>query len=586
MKGYKVTIKINDSDIKLIIPKKLENNLFIRLIRSYDYNELFRYLDENVRNISVTFYINFIELSSFHADERDLYNKNPDTEGLYKKKVKDSFLLDRFTCINPQRRFYPLYAPILHMSCIDYFDEEVIKARGIILPRYIKYIDSSIWNYYVPFDRKGNSSKAFKDRFILTLSKIISNSVNGLYTINNAREYADLHARQAKQAFMSGVGAHTKNVSPHLFHSETEMEQLLISNEESKRIKKYFNDGFRWRMLIIDDFASEALKTYPKGGSNLSKTEIIVNILSKRFGLKYRVFQNSIALYTETDNKVKIWIDTISEIHSQAIELLKYRCYDIILLDYLLKYKNAVQREYSYELLDAIKGDKALQRLAGPFKKFWIFHISSFRSAIQERLQEKGYSYNDEFWQIGQGACPINTPELFEYRLYHFMDKQINSLSLSIRKNSDDLGGIFTLKELLDKIIDGVLASVKIQQSEIHSVDLQNLDAINSLSEHISKNFEVFLQIRGNYRILKNEITLFKEKKYSSILIKSIYKDMDRYENSFWEHLIHLMFLIAHGNAPQWHEMLEELYCLDGKDLEEVIEVIRVYILRLSKVYN
>ncbi|MCS2596934.1 hypothetical protein NXV87_13745 [Bacteroides fragilis] len=166
------------------------------------------------------------------------------------------------------------------------------------------------------------------------------------------------------------------------------------------------------------------------------------------------------------------------------------------------------------------------------------------------------------------------------------MDKQINSLSLSIRKNSDDLGGIFTLKELLDKIIDGVLASVKIQQSEIHSVDLQNLDAINSLSEHISKNFEVFLQIRGNYRILKNEITLFKEKKYSSILIKSIYKDMDRYENSFWEHLIHLMFLIAHGNAPQWHEMLEELYCLDGKDLEEVIEVIRVYILRLSKVYN
>ena len=61
---------------------------------------------------------------------------------------------------------------------------------------------------------------------------------------------------------------------------------------------------------------------------------------------------------------------------------------------------------------------------------------------------------------------------------------------------------------------------------------------------------------------------------------------MDRYENSFWEHLIHLMFLIAHGNAPQWHEMLEELYCLDGKDLEEVIEVIRVYILRLSKVYN
>ncbi|RGN53642.1 hypothetical protein DXB60_21665, partial [Bacteroides fragilis] len=138
------------------------NNLFIRLIRSYDYNELFRYLDENVRNISVTFYINFIELSSFHADERDLYNKNPDTEGLYKKKVKDSFLLDRFTCINPQRRFYPLYAPILHMSCIDYFDEEVIKARGIILPRYIKYIDSSIWNYYVPFDRKGIRPKHLK----------------------------------------------------------------------------------------------------------------------------------------------------------------------------------------------------------------------------------------------------------------------------------------------------------------------------------------------------------------------------------------------------------------------------------------
>lgn len=570
---YNVSVKLTDGRVRLILPVIPEHNLLMQMIALYNYDELKELFSLDPGNVCINFYINIVRLKSFESDEKELYYKNPDTEGVYKKRIKDEFLLDKFTCIDPQKQYYPLYVPILHISILDYFDDKAKNSKAVILPRYIKYLDSSIWNYYVPYLIKDASATNFENRLRAAIKKIISNSLKGLYAINNAREYADLHARQAKQAYMSGVGAHTKNVSPYIFHSETEMEKLIKSDKDSSGyytiIKKYLENGFKWRMLIIDDFANEHLKTYPKGGSELTKTDIIVDILQERFGFKRREGDgNSICLYLNEPDNPEITIDYVSEINPTAINCLKKKCYDIILLDYLLKYKDPVEREYSYELLDAITSDEKLHNSAAPFEKFWIYHISSFRSAIQERLQEKGYNYNDKYWHIGQGACPINTPRLFEYRLYHFMDNQINNLRLSVRMKDNAKHNIITLTDFFNLM---VMAT--------------NQENNKSLPEFIARNFEKLLRLRGNYRVLKNELKLFDESN-SSVLITSIYKEIKNFENTFWEHLIHLMFLIAYGNNPQWQEMHEELYYLENIVHQDAVIAIRTYVEQLSKVYK
>lgn len=568
---YNVSIKLIDGRIRLILPVISKDNLLMQKIASYSYDELKDLFRPAQGSICVNFYINIVRLKSFESDEEELYYKNPDTEGLYKKRIKDEFLLDKFTCINPQKQFYPLYVPILHISILDYFDDKTKNSKAVILPRYIKYLDSSIWNYYVPYLINDASAANFENRLRAAIKKIISNSLKGLYAINNAREYADLHARQAKQAYMSGVGAHTKNVSPYIFHSETEMEKLIKSGKDCyyETIEKYLRKGFKWRMLIIDDFANEHLKTYPKGGSELTKTDIIVNILQERFRFnKEERGDDSICLYWNKRENPEITIDYVPKIKSDAINRLKEKCYDIILLDYLLKYKDPVEREYSYELLDAITSDEKLHNSAAPFEKFWIYHISSFRSAIQERLQEKGYNYNDKYWHIGQGACPINTPRLFEYRLYHFMDNQINNLRLPVKRKDNTKSNIITLADFFNLMVK--------------AARVENND---SLPEFVARNFEKLLRLRGNYRVLKNELKLFEESN-SSVLITSIYKEIYLFENTFWEHLIHLMFLIAYGNSPQWQEMHEELYYLEDIGSRDAVTAIRTYVEQLSKVYK
>lgn len=575
---YDAIIEKKGNEYELIIPSKNQGNPLLNAIKSIDLKHLKTPVTYS-GDATIYFCLNFLSLDTFSIDESCLYEKDPDPEGSHKRKVKNAFLLDDFTSINPQKNHFRPYIPIIHVSGQDFFSPALQASNAFILPRYIKYLDSSIWNYYVPY-QKADSHQSFEQRFRETLSEIIEHTLLGVYTINNAREYADLHARQAKESYMSGVGAHTKNVSPYLFHSEDDMKQLSVSptNAASSPLAKidtFLNQkGFHWRLLIIDDFVRQPLKTYPQGGSRLNKTDIIVNILSKRFDLHTKPFSSltgTVELYRPGANTASFSIDR-AETLQEAIDKLTHTCYDIILLDYLLNYKDALHREYSYELLDKIIKEEALHKKALPFKKFWIFHISSFRSAIQERLQEKGYAYHGDHWDIAQGACPLNTPRLFEYRLYSFMYRQIKSLSLSM-KDMAPMGEIFTVTELLEKLANP-------------SGNSPSIVTTPQLIGHFRHNFQAFLKLKEWYKDLHKELEIFENTADQSVLTRSIYTDVDKFDNAFWEHLLHLAHLIAYGSGPQWGEMSEELYFL-GEDLPQACrQSIKAHIENLRTVYN
>lgn len=564
----------------LVIDSKNHASPLLSVIQSINLAGL-KITNTAYKNATIPFYLNFLSLENFQIDESNLYKKNPDAEGFHKKKMEEVLQLNRFTCLNPQEKYVPSYAPILHVSSLDLFSETSQASHVAIIPRYIKYIDSSIWNYYVPYQRKDHD-RTFRERFLIALSEIIDNTLYGVYNINNAREYADLHARQAKQSYMSGVGAHTKNVSPYLFHSEYDMEKLVepvegTSESPFHKIDHFLKENnFRWRLLIIDDFAIEHLKTYPKGGSQLTKTDIIVHILTKRFGLKCRASAadpSVLHLYQVQNAKlVNYFLIERAQTITEAATKLKEKCYDIILLDYLLKYKDSTRREYSYELLDLIMTESDIQKMAAPFRKFWIFHISSFRSAIQERLQEKGHTYDNNYWHIGQGACPLNTPRLFEYRLYSFMYKQIDTLSVPTSYQDPGQIKIFTITQLLDYLM--------------FSPDLSNkMNTASEFTKRMRHNFQTLLQLKEIYKKLHIEMEIFRSRNQSE-LINSIYMDMRGYNNAFWEHLIHLAHLIAYGSAPQWNEMSEELYFLKNDLPEGALKRIAQHIEELKKIYK
>jgi hypothetical protein len=171
--------------------------------------------------------------------------------------------------------------------------------------------------------------------------------------------------------------------------------------------------------------------------------------------------------------------------------------------------------------------------------------VSIFRNAVNGRLQEKGYTYNDENWYVARGACPATTPELFKYNLLSFMLLQLETITkLSLSKT----------------------AQSKIQNSEskrmITVSDLLNqiyTEQLKDVRENAMIFFDALLKMRANYRILRNDIVYNNDN--GSPLVKSLYPDYIEDKtvwDAFWEHLMHLVYLTAFGTIRQWPDMWEE----------------------------
>ena len=177
-----------------------------------------------------------------------------------------------------------LELPVLHWSMYDLFTINECSLGDIYYrPRYIKYLDSSIWNYFFPIfvlKKQWNGQEQWTynnnvERVKYVLESIWRNSKHNLYCFANTHEYYELNDRLIADAFLDDK-AHGQAVSPFIFHSEYEMREDLTKrllkkerDENKKEITIYdeaksYSYGVKWRILLLDDYANRPLKERKK----------------------------------------------------------------------------------------------------------------------------------------------------------------------------------------------------------------------------------------------------------------------------------------------------------------------------------
>lgn len=543
--------------------------------------------------------------------------------------------------------------PMMHITIFDvlkegvnmsYINEYVYRETN----RFKAIMDSSIWNYYLPITDSAKSIGRFKS----IVKKIHDNVQKRLYRYSVANEYVELNARLVRNSYLSReLRAHGFSISPFVFHSEYEIEEDLLDrlrkgsmsyksqssqknaeNENSEEIKKYnaFCFGAKWRILLLDDYANERLKEVSDISNSLDfignenkiedgvvtgKLKVIVDNL-KTIGcadivwccpteceIEYKWFaegegqswkwydSNGARLTKYTDPDIAI---VCAKNIRDALKLLAFQRYDIILLDYLLAERSDKKgREYSYYLLkilyelksqsennenveagvmkplsdalgiklyqstderfvyriECVGGkykDINIEELFGPDDRLFFMYISAFVFAIQERLQEQHLLRSESFWHIARGACPINTPNLFLYYLYRAMEKRYESM---MKQGNESVG---LLIDLLSEIFEGNPRMQSVNKFN----NLLNLRAqYNRIKKDVYKEERELLNMKAGDSFINGCSPLDCR---SSRLISSTFTDILYYGNSFWEHLQHLIYLTAYGTIRQWTEMWEE----------------------------
>jgi len=239
---------------------------------------------------------------------------------------------------------------------------------------------------------------------------------------------------------------------------------------------------------------------------------------------------------------------------TEAKNAMQTEMFDMIFLDYLLGKRDGGAREFGSELLIEIQNKKDIQENAGPLGKFWIFPISAFSYAMMDELREQGYGYLSEYWYISGGADPINTPWLFKYKLVKFLNQQISSS-----------------KHNITNFLEGKFSS----RSDV------SLDA--------RKCYSSLIILRKDYYSLKSD-------KKKSFLAKSMIKYLEKHNtpNHIWEHLHHLLYLLAFGSGLEWSEMWEEFtfiknfICNQDTNCENAnyLKPIKEHIIKLQNEYR
>jgi len=318
--------------------------------------------------------------------------------------------------------------PIIFISNYNLLDEASLPPEYITNGRKL-FFNSSIWCFLLILNGDMDNS-------ISTLAKKI-NENRKLYDLNVAKEYYDFILRLYKNSYLQ-VGGHSSFVTPFKFHSETRMKNMAdrFLNKDSEEV--YLPD-FKWRILLVDDYAEVGLKI---GTENDGQT-------------KKEILEKVLGIPEKEEEKEKYWIQ-IETCKSVSDFVKKYsqeeKIYDIILLDYLLdrkSYKDEIGgREYSIDIFKWIKGrikfketgkeievitnDSEIitygESLKGPLGKFWFLPISAFPYAFMEDIRQMGYTQYDDDWVIARGADPVNTPQLFRYSLFKFMEAQLNEV--------------------------------------------------------------------------------------------------------------------------------------------------------------
>lgn len=397
-----------------------------------------------------------------------------------------------------------LFLPILHISTINLLKEDP-SFKGI--PRYAAIMDSSIWNFYFNFEDFYVNKKDIRPWIV---ESIAENTQRGIYDLSIAREFADFNARLTKQSFISDSNGHGQFVSPYVFHSERYMKEQF----EMEKVQKHMEAirQYCWRILLVDDKYKEPLSSANKG-TETNKRDIVVHLL-KNIGL-------NIEEDCDYDSKKpSIQLECAANIN-EAKSLMGKSKYDIILMDYLLN------NEYGYQLLSQIKDDK---EFAGPQGKNFFIFISAFTTAVHERLLAKGLSRSSNYWYIGEGACPTNTPELLKYRLSELMFKRL-----------EDSG----INSLSESHILKITSHIFKEKPEDVSIG-----RIKAVRERAFDTYHEFLDLHHKYALLKKD-------KGQSRLVDSFLENKV-HMGAMLEHLLQLIHLTAFGTIRQWPEIWEE----------------------------
>ena len=447
-------------------------------------------------------------------------------------------------------------------------------------PRFRYITDSGIWNYLA----------TDKEDFKNDVKEIKQNWEKGYYDLLIAREYAELNARLTQNSYLhipqnSGHGAagstnggHGAEVSPFLFHSETQIKSKI----EPQDVFSY-----QWRFLLLDDKVDKKKKdkTGILSSANddlppLTKADILRERIGQIPGAKceYVLAKKNVddgKWYFYKDGKketellappegVNIQIVCVETIEGACALMGKFE-FDIILLDYLLDKDESLSnspRAYGYQLLTKIYKREVTVEL-GPQGKLFFMFISAFTTAVNERLTLEGLSRDEEIWLIGEGACPTNTPELFKYRLLHLMKRRL------------DQTGIRGLS------LQNILGIVK----DIFSMDDTKEERILSVREKAHREYPRILELHYDYfRLRKND-------EDKSLLVQSFIKDLVHL-GAMLEHLLQMVHLIAFGTVRQWPEIWEEYHFFirtirvkgddDRKAIIEISKNIEQYIIELK----
>lgn len=462
------------------------------------------------------------------------------------------------------------FSPIIHILDKDgdiFFTDSFLRKHGDA-PRFCYIMDSGIWNFFAR-----NSSDFWRN-----VKEIVSNWSRGYYDLIIAQEYADLNSRLARKSSLyqapgtSGGGAtgHGADVSPFLFHSETRMRELLKKEGELDCLfSKY-----KWRFLLLDDKIDankyDGCLSSSDPDARITKRDILVDRISSILGdgtgatlkCKAVIYPQRATAYMrerllrtttpkeffsdEEDADILIYcVETVQEAQS----LLKKYEFDIILLDYLLGETDEISEEsnqnrytdYGYSLLNKLynlcKNDNEKAKVlrnagykVGPQGKFFFMFISAFTTAVSERLTLEGLSRNEEIWEIGEGACPTNTPELFKYRLVHLMKRRLSQ------------SGIEDMQD--EKILDTVAEVYQSKEGE-------PADRIRAVREKAYEAYHKVLGLHYDYTLLR------KYDRTTSRLVSHFLEDKV-HMGAMLEHLLQLIHLTAFGTVRQWPEIWEE----------------------------
>lgn len=296
----------------------------------------------------------------------------------------------------------------------------------------VKFWDSGIWHQYVPIEgHQDTDTEHFGKRFKETFNRMAQWYKDGLYATFVALENLEFQTRLMQHSFIADIGhhGHETRVTPFKFHSETVIARMsadIIEELTPKLIRE-----FKWRLLLVDDYAEEPISSLDKV-CTITKSKLIKQVLQENFDEGFDAFE--IKSPIQADGTI-----AKSEIIEHSLTMLKQGTYDIILLDYLLGEgkKERTGREYGYdflrELIDHMTDDKKKKKKKihkGPLGRFWIFSISSFPFAFADKLRQLGMDGYSDHWYLSGGGDPICTPELFRYNFLNFIKQQISECYL------------------------------------------------------------------------------------------------------------------------------------------------------------